>query len=98
MAPLGRPLPSSVPAPCARALTELGMLTTIQCQNPAPPVGASGSCTMTAKLCVPSGAPDHATAGETLSPVQPKSLNANLVGMVAPGAISALSALKVDAI
>ena len=34
--------------------------------QPAPPVGASGSCTSKAKLCVPAGAALQLKAGETL--------------------------------
>ena len=49
-----------------------GMSTTSQCQKPAPPVGASGSCMSTAKLLVPAGGSLHCSSGETLSPVQPK--------------------------
>src|SRR4051794_8043067 len=46
------------------------MLQTTQCQNPLP-VGASGSKHVTAKLLVPSGAPDHDSWGEMFLPAQP---------------------------
>jgi len=41
------------------------MFATVQCQKPEP-VGASGSKQVTAKLFVPSGAPDHFRWGERL--------------------------------
>src|SRR5690242_21258990 len=50
------------------------MFSTSQCHQPAPPVGASGSWQRSAKLFVPSGAPDHTSAGERFCPVQPKLL------------------------
>ena len=43
----------------------------------APPVGASGSWTSTAKLLVPAGGSVHSSAGETFSPLQPKELKTN---------------------
>jgi hypothetical protein len=48
---------------------------TSQCHQPAPPVGASGSCTSNAKLFVPSGARDQESSGEMFWPWQPKPLN-----------------------
>src|SRR5829696_3051859 len=46
------------------------MLATAQCQKPLA-VGASGSYTVTAKLCVPSGKPDQDSCGERSSPPAP---------------------------
>src|SRR5579872_2266828 len=43
------------------------MLNTLQCHQPLPP-GASGSNSVTAKLCVPAGSPDQDSAGETFWP------------------------------
>lgn len=50
-----RTRPSAVPMPCAKPVAVAGMLITTQCKNPAPPVGASRSCTVSAKLLVPGG-------------------------------------------
>src|SRR5213078_163720 len=72
--PEGRLEPSDLPAFFLSWFALAGMLTTSQCHQPAPPVGASGSCTSSAKLFVFSGAPDQASAGETFSPEQPKPL------------------------
>src|SRR6266702_7204618 len=72
--PEGRLEPSDLPAFFVSWVALAGMLTTSQCHQPAPPVGASGSCTSSAKLFVASGAPDQASAGETFSPEQPKPL------------------------
>src|SRR4051812_2278912 len=67
-APPGNSLPS--PAPAGRSVTVAGRLATAQCQKP-DPVGASGSYTVTAKLCVSSGNPDQLSCGETSSPPAP---------------------------
>lgn len=53
-------------------------------------VGASGSCTMTAKLRVPAGGFRQVAAGEVFCPVQPKPLKAYACLMVEPGAMSGL--------
>src|SRR5579863_6276243 len=58
------------------------MLNIVQCQNPLP-VGASGSYIVTAKLWVPAGSPDHDSAGEWFSPLQPKLL-ATCAGAIGP--------------
>ena len=71
-AQLGSLRPSGVPAPCGNDVAVAGMSTTTQCQKPAPPVGASGSCTMTAKLQVPAGRLRQVAAGDVFCPVQPK--------------------------
>src|SRR5690606_36396390 len=68
-APRGRFGPPTAHAPAASSVTSAGMLATVQCQKP-DPVGASGSKQVTAKLLVPSGAPDHDSWGE----VFPKAL------------------------
>src|SRR6185437_4500213 len=83
------------PAPAASACVSAGMLYTTQCHQPLP-VGASGSCTMRAKLLVSAGAPLQASAGETLPPWQPKPLNTCAAAMVAPGDRSVLVSLNVD--
>jgi prolyl oligopeptidase len=49
-----------------------GISTTSQCQKPAPPVGASGSCISTAKLFAPAGGSLQLSSGERFWPVQPK--------------------------
>jgi hypothetical protein len=59
-----------VPAPAGSSVTEAGMFATAQCQKPLP-VGASGSSTVTAKLRVLSGNPDHDSCGERSSPPAP---------------------------
>src|SRR5487761_2447071 len=89
-APAGRQLPSVLPAPLGSPDIPAGMSITSQCHQPAPPVGASGSCTSRAKLCVPGGAPDHASAGERFPPVQPKLSYACSSAIGAPGAVSGL--------
>src|SRR5688500_16521142 len=66
-APPGRFVLSLSPAPLGSSVTEAGTLATDQCQKPLP-VGASGSYTVTAKLFVPSGKPDHDSCGERSSP------------------------------
>lgn len=45
-------------APAGSSVTEAGMFATAQCQNP-DAVGASGSNTVTTKLFVSAGKPDH---------------------------------------
>ena len=50
---------------------------TIQWKKPAPPVGASGSWTTTAKLLVPSGGSLQMSSGETFCPLQPRELYTN---------------------
>src|SRR5215469_12318466 len=62
---------------------------TTQCHQPLP-VGASGSCTSSAKLLVSDGAPLHESAGETLLPLQPNSLNTCALAMVPPSVRSVL--------
>src|SRR5262249_47861541 len=57
-------------------------------------VGASGSCTRSAKLFVPEGAPDHASAGETFCPEQPKPLNTCSIAMGPLGLMSGLLSLN----
>src|SRR5260221_14710588 len=70
------------------------MLATSQCHQPAPPVGASGSCTSSAKLFVSAGAPDHLSAGETFWPEQPKPLNTCSIAIGPFGRISGLTSLN----
>src|SRR5580698_10890961 len=62
------------PASAGIETASAGMLKATQCQNPLP-VGASGSCTMIAKLCVPAGAPLQNSAGDRFLPLQPNPLN-----------------------
>src|SRR5271168_4375865 len=69
-APLGRPEPSVPATPVSSSVTEAGMPSTIQCQNPEP-VGASGSKQVTAKLLVSAGKPDQESDGEMFPPVMP---------------------------
>lgn len=52
-------------------MTSAGILATAQCQNPLP-VGAVGSNTVTAKLLVQAGKPDHDSCGEVSVPPAPK--------------------------
>src|SRR5699024_3477522 len=66
-APSGRFAPPSAPASAGREVVSAGIPTTVQCQNPAG-VGASGSKHETAKLFVPSGAPDQDSCGLRLPP------------------------------
>jgi len=69
---------------------DAGMSNTVQWQNPTP-VGASGSCMMTAKLFVPAGAPCHSTPRETFLPVQPRApaeLSAGSTPEVAVGRVT----------
>src|SRR5215831_10277318 len=67
-------VPSGRPASFFSSLVPAGMLTTTQCHQPAPPVGASGSCTRSAKLFASAGAPDQRRTGEMFPPEQPKLL------------------------
>src|SRR5580692_5454168 len=53
-----------------------------QCHQPEP-VGASGSCAMSAKLFVPAGGFFHSSGGETFSPVHPIALNEYFGGIAA---------------
>src|SRR6516164_6149513 len=77
------------PAPAGSELVPAGMLNTIQCHQPLP-VGASGSCISSAKLWVPAGAPLQASAGDTLPPLQPNSLNTWALASVVPSVKSVL--------
>src|SRR5579863_7708400 len=70
-APLGSPVPSVPAALVSSSVTDAGMLSTIQCQNP-DPVGASGSKQVTAKLLVSAGKPDQDSDGEMFPPVMPQ--------------------------
>jgi hypothetical protein len=60
-----------------------------QCQKPLP-VGASGSNIVTAKLFVPLGAPDQASAGDMFSPLQSQPLKTCSLAILPPGLISGL--------
>src|SRR5882762_9338635 len=91
--PEGRLEPSALPASFPSWMVPAGMLTTNQCHQPAPPVGASGSCTSSAKLFVASGAPDHPSAGETFPPEQPKPLNTCSMAIGSFGRMSGLMSL-----
>src|SRR5580698_640638 len=62
------------PASAGIETASAGMLKATQCQNPRP-VGASGSCTMIAKLCVPAGGSLQNSAGDRFLPLQPNPLN-----------------------
>src|SRR5436305_9564415 len=88
-APLGRPEPSVPAAPVSSPVTEAGMPSTIQCQNPEP-VGASGSKQVTAKLLVSAGNPDQRSDGEMLPPVMPNPSKTWFSPIVAPSAMSSL--------
>src|SRR6185437_4750072 len=68
--PLGSPEPPVPATPVSSWVTEAGMPSTIQCQNPEP-VGASGSKQVTAKLLVSAGKPDQYSDGEMFPPVMP---------------------------
>src|ERR1700722_7665973 len=61
-----------------------------QCHQPLP-VGASGSSTRSAKLCVPLGALLQESAGERLPPWQPKPLNTWASAIFAPALMSGLA-------
>ena len=81
------------PAPLGSSVTDAGMLATAQCQNPLA-VGASGSYTVTAKLLVPSGNPDHDSCGERSSPPAPMTPLTCGVASVSPSAQSVLVTVK----
>ena len=71
-------------------MTDAGRLNTAQCQNPLA-VGASGSYTVTAKLFVSGGKPDHVSWGETSSPPStPNTALALRAGIGTPSATSVL--------
>ena len=65
------------------------MFATAQCQKPLA-VGASGSNTVTAKLLVPSGKPDHDSCGERSSPPAPITPLTCGMGRTAPSDTSLL--------
>ena len=69
------------------------MLATAQCQKPLA-VGASGSNTVTAKLFVPSGNPDHDSWGERSSPPAPITPLTWGMGSVSPSEQSLLATVK----
>src|SRR5262249_25110607 len=92
--PNGSPEPSARPAPFPSSAASAGMLTTTQCHQPAPPVGASGSCTSSAKLFAAAGAPDHLSAGEMFPPEQPKPLNTCSIAIGPFGLITGLVSLN----
>src|SRR5437899_8746699 len=94
VAPAARAEPSLLPAPLGSSLAVAGMLMTSQCHHPAPPVGASGSCTSSARLFVASGAPDHPSAGDMFSPEQPKPLNTCSMAIGPFGRMSGLVSLN----
>src|ERR1017187_2549057 len=71
-----------------------GILMTTQCQMPAPPVTASGSCTIMAKLLVPSGGFVQLSAGEIFCPWQPRPLKVNFSGKGWSGLTSGLVSSK----
>src|ERR1043166_6778711 len=64
-----------------------------QCQNPLP-VGASGSNTVSTKLCVVAGAPVHASRGDRFAPLQPNALSTCSLANVPPDGTSALVSVK----
>src|SRR4029450_4238485 len=66
---------------------------TAQCQKPLA-VGASGSYTVTAKLLVPSGNPDHDSCGERSSPPAPMPPLTCGAASVSPSAQSVLVTVK----
>ncbi len=87
------PFLATAPALAASAAVLAGRSTTSQCHQP-DWLGASGSCTVMAKLFVPSGAPCHASAGDSLRPEQPKPSNSKCGGMAAPSVKSGLLRVK----
>src|SRR6266853_4466403 len=93
-APKGRLKVSALPASFPSSVVPAGIFITTQCHQPAPPVGASGSCTRSAKLFVSWGAPDHFNAGETFWPEQPKPLNTCSIAIGPFGRISGLTSLN----
>src|SRR5258705_11110742 len=92
--PEGRLEPSALPASFLSSVVLAGMLMTSQCHQPAPPVGASGSCTSSAKLFVASGAPAHPSAGEMFPPEQPKPLKTCSMAIGPFGRMSGLTSLN----
>src|SRR5437660_2123722 len=92
--PKGSLEPSALPASFLSWVVPAGMLMTSQCHHPAPPVGASGSCTSSARLFVASGAPDHPSAGDMFSPEQPKPLNTCSMAIGPFGRMSGLVSLN----
>src|ERR1700681_4565704 len=64
-----------------------------QCHQPLP-VGASGSCTNRAKLCVPLGARLQLNAGDMFCPVHPNELNTCAAAILRPCAMSGLVSAK----
>src|SRR5207245_2754572 len=92
--PKGSLEPSALPASFLSWVVPAGMLMTSQCHQPAPPVGASGSCTSSARLFVASGAPDHPSAGDMFSPEQPKPLNTCSIAIGPFGRMSGLTSLN----
>jgi hypothetical protein len=86
---LGRPEPSVPAAPVSSSVTEAGMPSTTQCQNPEP-VGASGSKQVTAKLLVSAGKPDQDSDGEMFAPVMPNPSKTWLPDNIWPSATSSL--------
>src|SRR5207247_785032 len=90
IAPDGTAEPSFLPAPFGSSVVAAGMLINTQCHHPAPPVGASGSCTRSAKPFVSLDAPDHLSAGETFFPLQPNPLKTCSSAIVPPGLMSGL--------
>src|SRR5438046_7268260 len=92
--PEGRLEPSTLPASFPSRVVPGGMLMTSQCHQPAPPVGASGSCTSSAKPFVASGAPDQLSAGEMFPPEQPKPLNTCSMAIGPFGRMSGLTSLN----
>ena len=88
-APSGRPEPSVPAALVSSSVTEAGMSSTTQCQNPEP-VGASGSKQVTAKLSVSAGNPDQRSEGEMFPPVMPHSSKTWFSAIIWPSATSSL--------
>src|SRR3954452_10032176 len=66
-APSGSFSSPSAPRSASSDVTDAGMFTATQCQNP-DGVGASGSKHVTTKLFVPSGNPDQLNCGDVLPP------------------------------
>src|ERR1700676_1989774 len=84
MAPAGKGVESSAPAPSGSRVVLAGMSSTIQCQKPLP-VGASGSYIETTKLLVRLGKPDQDSSGEmSLPPGTPKTPDICAIGSGCP--------------
>ena len=77
-------------APVSSSVTEAGIPSTTQCQNPEP-VGASGSKHVTAKPLVSAGKPDHRSDGEMFPPVIPNPSKTWFSDIISSGATSSLS-------